>query len=40
MTQVEIRFGAILGYKAFPMLIGVQRSRIDVDVRIKFLDGD
>src|SRR5688572_17891215 len=38
MTEVEIGFGAVVGDVAFAVLVGVERTRIDIDVRIKFLN--
>ena len=39
MSQVEIGFMSVYGNIAFSMLIRVQSSRVDVDVRVKLLDG-
>ncbi len=38
MPQVKISFGAVIGYKTLPVFIRIERSGIDVDIRIKFLD--
>src|SRR3982751_2421829 len=35
VTEVEVRFGTIVGYIDFAMLERRHRSRIDVDVRIE-----
>ena len=40
MSQVEIGLHAIGSDVALPMLIGVQRTRVDVDIRVEFLNGD
>ena len=40
VTQVEICFKPILRHVALPMLVRVQRTRVDVDIGIKLLDGD
>src|SRR5687768_6184427 len=40
VAQVKIGFGTIVGYKAFAVFVRVQSSRIDVDIRIEFLDGN
>lgn len=39
MTQVEIGFMTIHGYIAFAVFIRVQCTRVDVDIRVKLLDG-
>ena len=40
MAQVEIGLGAVVGDEHFPVLEGAHRARIDVDVRVEFLQGD
>ena len=40
MAQVQLSLISIDGNVTFPMLIRVQRTRVDVDVRIKFLDSN
>ena len=40
MTEVQIRFGAVFGHVDFPVLVGVHRARINVDIRVQFLDCD
>ena len=40
MSQVEIRFKAVLRHVALAVLIGIQRTRVDIDVGVEFLDGD
>jgi len=39
MTQIEVGFSTIFGNITLTMLIGVECSRIDIDVWIEFLDG-
>ena len=40
MPEVQIGLHAIHGHIAFAMLVRIQSSRINVDVRVEFLDGD
>ena len=40
VTEVEVGFRAVFGDVAFPVLVGIERSGVDVDVGIEFLDGD
>ena len=40
VAQVKVGLGAVLGHKAFAMLVRVQRARVDVDVGVELLDGD
>ena len=40
MTQVQIRFTAIIKYVDFAVLVGTHRSRVHVDVRVEFLHFD
>ena len=40
VSKVEVSLHAVNGYIAFTVLIGIERSWVDVDVRVKFLDGD
>jgi hypothetical protein len=40
MAQVKIGFGTVICNITFSVLIWVQRSRIHVDIRIEFLNGD
>src|SRR5690606_31420378 len=40
MPQVQIRFSAVIGNIAFAMFIGVQRTRIHIDIGIEFLNCD
>ena len=40
MAQVKVRLHAINGDIALSMLIGIEGARINVDVRVKLLDGD
>ncbi len=38
VAEVEIGFMAVDGDIAFPVFIGIQGSRVDIDVWVKFLD--
>src|SRR4029077_3790236 len=40
VPQIEVRLRAIFGHKHFAVLKGAHRARIDVQVRIAFLQGD
>ena len=40
VPEVEVGFHAVHRHVALPVLVGVQRPRVDVDVRVEFLDGD
>ena len=40
VTQVEIRLKTILRHVTFAVLIRVQRTRVDVDIRVELLNGD
>ncbi len=40
VSQVEIGFGPVFGNKTFTMLVGIERTRVDIDVGIEFLNGD
>ena len=40
VAEIEVGFLAIGGHVALAVLVGVERARVDVDVRIEFLDGD
>ena len=40
VSQIQIGFRAVVGNEHFAMLIGVHRAGIDVDIRIKLLDGN
>ena len=40
VKRVEIGFRTILGHENFTMLKGIHRSRIYINIGIKFLDGD
>lgn len=40
VAQVQVGFGTIVGNIAFPVFVGVKRTRVDVDVGVEFLDGD
>ena len=37
MAQIQVRFSAIIGHKYFPMLNGVHRTRVYIDIGIKLL---
>ena len=39
MPQIQICFCAVFSNIAFAMFIRVKRARINIDVRIKLLDG-
>ena len=39
VSQVEVSLVAVHGDVALAVLVGVQRARVDVDVRVEFLDG-
>ena len=40
MPQVEIGFRSVVGDENFTVLVGIHRSRIDVQVRVEFLIDD
>ena len=40
MSEVKICFSTILSYITLSVLIGIECSRVDVDVGVKFLDGN
>ena len=40
VAQVEVGFGSVLGYIAFPVFVWIEGSGVDVDVGVEFLDGD
>ena len=40
MAQIQVGFHTVHGHIALPMLVGVQRTRVDVDIRVEFLNGD
>ena len=40
VAEVEVGFHAVNGDVAFSVLVGVECSRVDVNVRVKFLDSD
>ena len=39
MSQVEVGLVAVDGYITLSMLVWIQRTRIDIDVGVKLLDG-
>jgi hypothetical protein len=40
VPKIQIGLGTIVGDEDFPMLRGIHRSRIDIQIRVEFLDGD
>ena len=40
VSQIEVGLGSILGNVALAVLIGVERSGVNVDIRVEFLDRD
>ncbi len=38
LAQVEVGLVAVDGHIAFPVLIGIECTRVDVDVGVEFLD--
>ena len=40
VSQVKIGFVAVYGYITFTVLVWIQSSRVDVDIRIKLLNGN
>ena len=40
MAQVQVRLGPVIGDVALAVLVGVQCSGIDIDVGVKFLNGN
>jgi hypothetical protein len=40
MAKIQIRLGTIVGDIALSVLIRIQCTGVDVDIRVKFLDGD
>jgi hypothetical protein len=40
VAKIKVGFGAIVGDKHFPVLIGRHGARINVQVRIALLEGD
>ena len=38
MTQIEIGLMTVDGYIAFAMFIGIQRTRVDIDIRVELLN--
>ncbi len=40
VPEIQIGLGAVVGDEDLPMLHGVHGSRIDVEIRVEFLDGD
>ena len=39
VSQIEVGFGSVLGDVALAVFVGIERSRVHVDVRVEFLDG-
>ena len=40
MPQVQVSFLSVVGHIAFAVLVRVQRTRVDVDIRVELLDGN
>ena len=40
VTEVEVGLHSIYGHVAFSVLVGVERTGVDVDIGVKLLDGD
>jgi hypothetical protein len=40
VAEVEVGFGAVVGYITFAVLVGIERAGVDVDVGVELLDGD
>ena len=40
VSEIQIRFMSVYGNIAFPMFVWVQRTWIDIDIGIKFLNGN
>ena len=40
VPEIQIGLGAVVGDEDLPVLHGIHRSRIDIQIRIEFLDGD
>jgi hypothetical protein len=40
MTKIEIRLGPIVGHITLTVLIRIEGAGVDIDIGIKFLDGD
>lgn len=40
MTEIQIGFCAVIGNEDFAMLVRAHGARVDIDVRVKFLNGD
>ena len=40
MAKVKVGFHAINRYVTFAMLVGIEGARVDVNVGVKFLDGN
>ena len=40
MPQIKVGFHTIYCHIAFAVFIGIQRSRVDIDVGVEFLNGD
>ena len=40
VTEVEVGFCSVFSDVAFSVFIGIEGARIDVDIRVEFLDGD
>jgi hypothetical protein len=40
MPKIQIGFGAVIGNKDLTMLKGIHGPRVNIDIRVQFLDGD
>lgn len=40
MTEVEVRFRAIVGDEDFAVLVRAHRARVDIDIGIELFDGN
>ena len=40
VTEIQVRFGAVIGHIDFAMLIGIHRPGIDINIRIQLQEGD
>lgn len=40
VTQIQVCFGTVIGYEHFTVLVRVHRTGIDVQIRVKLLNGN
>ena len=40
MTEIEVGFCAVVGHVDLTVLVGRHRAGVDVEIGVKFLDGD